>query len=88
MRTKEEIERQIEGLTKMKEWLPEYNMFGSPNHKRIDAQISILDESEKLDDIDEGDWDQPDETNDIYRDAEEAKNWLDDKDYDDLFEVR
>jgi hypothetical protein len=42
MRTPEEIKRQVEGLVKMKEWIPEYSKLGDPNHKAIDLQIDIL----------------------------------------------
>lgn len=85
MRTQEEIQRQIDGLLKQKERLPEYSAFGDPNHLIFDAQISILDGSKELSDIDEGDWDEMDEDNKIYRGAEEADNWLNEFDDDDLF---
>lgn len=88
MRTQEEIKRQIEGLEKMKTWLPEYSGFGDPNHLIIDAQISILDGSQELSDIEEGDWEEMDEDNKVYRGAEEAEMWLDGNRDEDLFEER
>ena len=88
MRTQEEIKRQIEGLEKMKTWLPEYSGFGEPNHLIIDAQISILYGSQELSDIEEGDWEEMDEDNKIYRGAEEAEIWLDGDGDEDLFEER
>lgn len=85
MRTQQEIKRQIEGLENEKQTLPEYSHFGDPNHLVIDAKISILDGSNKLSDYDEGDWDNMDEDNKIYRGAEEADNWLQEDDDEDLF---
>jgi hypothetical protein len=86
MRTQEEIKRQIEGLENEKKVLPEYSKFGDPNHAIIDAQISIIDGSKELSDIDEGDWDEMDEDNKIYRGAEDAEMWLSGDMKDDLFE--
>lgn len=87
MRTQEEIKRQIEGLEKMKTWLPEYSGFGTPNHELIDAQISIIDGSCELSGIDEGDFEEMDAQNKVYRGAEEAEVWLDGN-WDDLFEEK
>jgi hypothetical protein len=66
MRTQEEIKRQIEGLEKMKTWLPEYSGLGTPNHELIDVQISIIDGSSELSDIDEGDFEEMDAQNQVY----------------------
>lgn len=88
MRTPEEVKKQIEGLTKMKEWLPERSGFGTPNHEKIDAQISILDGSKDVTDIDEGDWDEMDEQNEIYRAAEDADEWMNETREEDLFETQ
>lgn len=88
MKKQEEIQRQIDGLLKMKEWLPERSMFGDPNHEIIDAQVSILDGTNELEDIDEGDWDEMDEQNKIFRGAEEAQQWLDEERDEDLFEEK
>lgn len=38
-RTQDEVARQIDGLKKQKEALPEYSKFGDPNWEKIDAQI-------------------------------------------------
>lgn len=88
MRTQEEIKRQIDGLLKMKTWLPSHSTFGTPNHEIIDAQISIIDGSSVLSDIDEGDFNEMDAQNEVYRGAEEAEMWLDGDMTDDLFEER
>lgn len=85
MRTQEEIKRQIEGILSEKSSLPEYSHFGDPNHAIADAQISILDGSRDLSDYDEGDWDEMDEDNKIYRGAEQADEWLQGNDDEDLF---
>lgn len=88
MRTPEQIKDQIDGLTKMKTWLPEFSKFGTPNHEVIDAQISILDGSAELSDIDEGDFEEMDAQNQVYRGAEEAQEWLEGNRDEDLFEER
>lgn len=85
MRTQEQIQKQIEGLEKAKQTLPAHSHFGDPNHEIIDAQISILDGSCTLEDIDEGDWDEYDTQNKVYRGAEDADNWLQENDDEDLF---
>lgn len=86
-RTTEDINRQIEGLTKMKTWLPEYSGLRTPNWRKIDAQIEML-KGGDLSDFDEGDWDEMDEDNEVYRAAEDAENWLQCVSDDDLFEER
>jgi len=86
MRTQEEINRQITGLEQLKTTLPAYSAFGGANHEKIDAQISILKGNEELSDFPEGDWDEMDEENDIFRAAEEAEQWLDGDNDEDLFE--
>ena len=42
MRTKEEIDYQIEGLLHTKTVTPPLSIFGEPNHVAIDAQVEIL----------------------------------------------
>jgi hypothetical protein len=88
-RTQDEINRQIEGLKKMKNWLPERSKFGTPNWERIDAQISVLSGNEDMDDFEENaellEEGEPDE---IYNAAQEASDWLDGDNNDDLFEER
>lgn len=86
MKTKEEINRQIKGLQKMKEWLPAISGMGTPNHDIFDAQISILDGSQELSDIDEGDFEEMDAQNEVYRGAEEAEQWMNGEREGDLFE--
>lgn len=86
MRPQIQIDEQIKGLEKMKTTFPEYSAFGTPNHEIFDAQISILKGEIELEDLDEGDWNEVDETNEIYRGAEEAKDWLDEDRDEDLYE--
>lgn len=88
MRTEEQIDRQIDGLDAMKDWLPEYSGFGSPNWQMIDAKILIISGEMDLEDFPEGDWDEMDEENEIYREAEEAQDWLYEEHDEDLFEER
>jgi hypothetical protein len=52
----------------------------------IDVQISIIDGSSELSDIDEGDFEEMDAQNQVYRGAEEAEMWLDGDREEDLFE--
>ena len=42
MKAKEEIKAEIEKLKQLKNELPEYSKFGTPNWKVIDAQIFVL----------------------------------------------
>ena len=88
MRSQKEINGQIEGLEKMKEWLPEFSVFGTPNHLIIDAQISILDYSSELSDFEEGNLNEMDDENQIYRGAEDAEAWLNEENDEDLFEEK
>ena len=88
-RTPEEIKRQIDGLISMKEWLPEYSKFGTPNWENIDQQVRILDGTDDMDDLvedpellDEG---EPDE---IYNAGQEADDWLQGVNDEDLFETK
>ena len=87
MKNNEEIDEQIKGLIKVKDTTPEFNFFGDNNWESIDVQLSILRGDESLEDIDEGDWDEMDAINRIYRSAEEADEWLHGNgDEDSLFE--
>lgn len=87
MRTKEDIKRQIDGLNAMKSWLSQYSGFGTNNWRNIDAQVEIL-EGGELSDMEEGNWEEPDEDNEAYREAERAVDWLDDTTDEDLFETQ
>jgi hypothetical protein len=78
MRTQEEIDRQIEGLEKMKESLPERNYFGENNWLPIDAQIDILNGADYED--------YADEEYSIESAADKARDWMDKNDDEDLFE--
>lgn len=88
MRTQQEIERQIEGLKKMKATLPKKSMFGDDNWAKIDAQISILDGSKRPDHYynDESSEDYQDGDNEIYFEADAAEQWLNGSTNDDLFD--
>ena len=81
MRTQEEIDRQIDGLEKMKSELPEFNYFGENNHEPIDVQLAILREDAEYEDYEH------DEYN-IESAAMKAKDWLEDENgiEEDLFE--
>ena len=84
MRKQEEIEQQIRGLRKAKNFTPPVSLSGIQNHKRIDAQIEVLESrgftpkllkkfhEEKLDDLMPA--------------ANVAKAWLDGINKDDLFD--
>jgi hypothetical protein len=87
-RTQAEIDRQIEGLTKMKDHLPEYSMFGDANWEKIDAQIAVLKGEAEPNDyyINEDGEDYEDGDNDVWSEAERASQWLDGEENDDLFE--
>lgn len=86
MRSKEEIQRQVEGIKAQKSNIPEYSVFGTPNWGIFDAQIAVLQGDSDVEDFPEGDWESMDEENEIYRGAEEAQDWLDNDNADDLFE--
>lgn len=77
-RTQEEIERQIQGLLKMKETLPQKSFFGDDNWAKIDAQIAVLKGEATPDDyyIDEKSEDYEDGDNDVWSEAERAESWL------------
>lgn len=87
-RTQAEIDRQIEGLTKMKETLPRTSFFGDDNWEKIDAQIAVLKGEATPDDyyVDEHSEDYEDGDNDVWSDAEKAENWLNGEETEDLFE--
>lgn len=86
-RTQEEINRQIEGLKKEKETLPEYSRFGDNNWAKIDAQLDILEGIKNLHQFifDENDEDFQEGDNELYDEAEKAENWLNGYEDEDLF---
>jgi hypothetical protein len=77
-RTQEEINRQIEGLLKMKETLPEYSFFNDNNWKQIDTQVEVLKGDLDADEV---------EDDDFYSSALDAEDWLNGERDEDLFEV-
>lgn len=84
MRTQQEIERQIKGLEKEKQTLPEFNFFGDPNHLAIDYQIKTLKGEITLEQYNEDGCD--DEYYDrIAASIADAEDWLNEYNLDDLF---
>lgn len=89
MRTQEEINRQVEGLKKMKKWFPEYSAFGDPNHKGIDAQLDILEANKDIMDFDEYNEDEFDDENEheyIRQQVQIADDWINSQSKQDLFD--
>ena len=74
MKTKEEIEIEKDRLRKLKEILPEFSMFGDPNHLTIDAQLDVLDGI--ISDEDEA-WEREEDLGEGVMDVIDAINWLD-----------
>lgn len=87
-RTTEEIARQIQGLKKDRERLPEFSMFGGNNWEKIDAQLDVLEDKKDPDDfyVDENTDEYEDGDNEVYFSAQEAKDWLDGSTDEDLFD--
>lgn len=79
MRTKEEVDRQIDGLKKMKSTVPEFSKFGDNNWEKINAQLDVLEDLKEPDDFYIG-------HNDVYNAAVEAEEWMNGEDNEDLFE--
>lgn len=83
MRTKEEVQRQIDGLLAERKTLPAESAFGDPNHEAIDAQVQVLMENETAETYADAD-----EYQDyIYQQATEAEDWLNGDIDDDLFSL-
>lgn len=91
VRTENEIDLQIAGLNRDRESLPEYSTFGNPNWGKIDAQILVIQgESDPSDfpsseDVD-GEYDPESEEEEIRNAAEEAEQWLNNRDCGNLFD--
>ena len=79
MRTAQEKQRQVEGLKKQKEALPEYSFFGDNNWEAIDAMISIIMELTTYADYEN---DEPHIESEAYR----CQCWLNGESDDDLFD--
>ncbi len=80
MRTQEEKKESIEKLKDKKINLPEFSMFGDPNHEAIDAQIQVIEEQMDEEDITEQwgeEYDENDEPNYVTQYALEAMSWMD-----------
>jgi hypothetical protein len=89
-RTQEEIRRQVDGLKKEKERLPEYSMFGDNNHAATDAAIEVLEERRLASDYEEYDESihsfPEDDIEHVRQMALRAEDWLDGYTNDDLFD--
>ena len=86
--TPEEIARQIAGLKKEKETLPEFSFFGDSNWKKTDAVIEVLEGKAKADSfyVNENSEEYEDGDNDIYFEAERAEQWLAGVENEDLYD--
>jgi hypothetical protein len=87
-RTPEEIARQIAGLKKEKETLPEFSNFGDENWKKTDAMLDVLEGKAKPDDfyVNENAEEYEDGDNDIFFDADRAEQWLFGNETEDLYD--
>ena len=87
-RSKEEIQKQIDGLEKEKTIVPPVGLFGTKNHLVIDYQIKVLKGEVSPEDLDEDDDDFEDETDfsDVMEKAEETKEWLNGEHNNNLFD--
>ncbi len=86
-RTPEEITRQIEGLKKEKEALPQFSKFSTDNWQLNDTIISILEGKTNLNDLPQGDWETMDQENENYIAAQDADMWLSGDRVHDLFSL-
>lgn len=88
IQTQEAINRQIEGLLKMKQTLPEKSFFGDRNWEKIDTQVDVLKGNVKSGSLyhDESVEDFEESDNEMYFAALEAEDWLNGDSEDDLFE--
>lgn len=84
MRTKEETQRQITGLKKMKEG----SRYNQDVLDAVDAQLDVLEGLKKPDDfyIDESSEEFTDGDNETYFEAEKAERWMTGEENNDLFE--
>ena len=78
-RTDEEIKKQVEELQKV------IDKYSNLSNEDVKIQIDILLGDKELCDIDDGDWENMDRQNKIFRAAEKAANWLEDINEEDLF---
>lgn len=91
-RTKEEIQKQIDGLKAMKKWFPHHSVFGDNNHAGIEVQLDILEGKSFASDYEEFSEDNhwfPEEDLEYVRErAEEAEQWLNGESDEDLFDTK
>jgi hypothetical protein len=78
MRTQEQIKRQVDGLKEEKKSLPEMSELGTNNWECIDAQLDILEGIKDLSDFE-------DASDDTYMAANDAANWVEEEEDNDLF---
>ena len=79
MRTHEEKKQVIEALEAQKKNLPEYSMFGTPNHQKADAQIQVINQNMDAEEITKEwgeEYDEEGIPNDVAIGAMEVYNWL------------
>ena len=84
MRTKEEIDNQIEVLLHTKTVTPHLSIFGEPNHVAIDAQVEILLLKISIDELALR-YSEDDKVDFILDYAERAQRWMDGEYNKDLF---
>jgi hypothetical protein len=71
--TDDEVEKEIEGLRKIKPKLPAQNYFNENIHDAVDAQIAVLEERMEEDDVDEN---YGDDADNVRSSAQDACAWL------------
>lgn len=73
-RTEKEIKRQVEGLKKYKEKLPEISKYGVNEWDKIDAQIAVLEDKKFVSEF----WNEKleDRDNHVLSAAQDAEDWL------------
>jgi len=79
MKTQEQKNKAIKKLKAHKKNIPEFSMFGDPNHEAIDAQILVIEEGKDENDIIElwgEEYDEDDTPNHVTQYALEALSWL------------
>jgi hypothetical protein len=77
MRTKQQIEEEVERLKSMKTRVIHYTITGEDNHAAMEAQIEVLQKRMTQEDVDLAFGDPfDDEESNIYANAQQAYNWM------------
>lgn len=84
MRTKDEIQKQVDGLESQKDWLPEWSKFGNHNWAMIDAQVAILEGDAKEEDY----ADECEDDDEMKMALIDVEQWMSGDSDDDLFEEK